>query len=105
MYIPEDESSPCLNTTVFGGTSNSSLAAKSSCDSSSSRQAKNLVDAKKFGVAASPLPCWLWSFRDGPLVLVLVPSSPPTSLPWSKESRRDPAQEDDAALLLERSPP
>ena len=99
MYIPEDESSPCLNTTVFGGTSNSSDAAKSSWDSSSSRHAKNLVDAKKFGVALSVplvLPCWLWSLRDGPdMVLVLVPSSHPrSSLPWSKESRRDPAQDD-----------
>mmetsp|Transcript_4882 Transcript_4882/g.18093 ORF Transcript_4882/g.18093 Transcript_4882/m.18093 type:complete len:256 (-) Transcript_4882:249-1016(-) len=56
MYIPLDESSPWRNTTTPGSKSrNSAASLKSSRDSSSSRQAKNLVLAKKFGVDSCSL--------------------------------------------------
>ena len=55
--MPEEESSPCLNTTAFGGTSTVSAASSNSSRlSSSSRHAKNLVDAKKSGVESDPNP-------------------------------------------------
>ena len=55
--MPEEESSPCLNTTAFGGTSTVSAASSNSSRlSSSSRHAKNLVDAKKSGVESEPNP-------------------------------------------------